>query len=572
MKKKRKRRSSKSSQHSYSSLEPRRVLATFIVNTVVDSIQDDGLLSLREAVIAANTNQEFSDAQAGDITGDRIWFDPSIAGQTLRLATGELAITDDVMNQGGMNDITIEGSGDRLFSNVSNERVLFSQLTFIGGRSTRGGAIFAGGNPGGRTVINQSTFDNNEALVEGGGAIYKATGDLFVVDTVFTNNLASGSFGSGGAIYSEGGRTFITRGSMLSNAANSGGGAVQIDDGQYFTFGVQVGDVGQGNLAGESDVQPADGGAIRVSGNAFVSINGGEISNNLAARNGGGIWNGPNSSVYVRANVLVTDNMPAGNFTQDNGGGGIFNAGGFVYVTNSVVTQNQAAGPLGRGGGIYSESGVLRLTTSRVSNNAAVETGGGVQVDSGFALFVTSELNSNNVGDTFTAGAGLGGALHLRNDAIVVDNGSQFGANRASERGGAIYGERDSQLFLRNGSSVRDNTAFRAGAQGGGIYTDGFAQVINSFLLRNNSFISGGIFVAENGFARIFGSNFNGNSSTTNGGGIFNDGFVRATNGTSFINNFVEVDGGAVFTSSLGETLLSEDTIFSNNRPNDSSS
>ena len=570
MKKKTKRRSTRSSRHSYSSLEPRRMLATFIVNTISDTIQDDGLLSLREAVIAANTNQEFSDAQAGDITGDRIWFDPAIARQRIRLGD-ELTITDDLLIQGGTNEIRLERFGGRLFSNVSNERVGFSQLRFARGFSERGGAIFIGGNPGGRTVITQSTFDNNQAFVEGGGAIYKETGDLFIVDTVFTNNSVSAPFGRGGAIYSADGRTFVTRGSMLSNSAKGGGGAVQIDDGQYFTFGVQVGDVGQGNLAGEPDIRPADGGAIRVSGNALVSINGGEISNNLADRSGGGIWNGPDSSVYVRANVLITDNIAAGNFTQDNGGGGIFNAGGFVYVTNSVVTQNQAAGPLGRGGGIYSESGVLRLTTSRVSNNAAVETGGGVQVDSGFALFVTSELNSNNVGDTFTAGAGLGGALHLRNDAVVVDNGSQFGANRASERGGAIYGERDSQLFLRNGSRVQDNTAFRAGAQGGGIYTDGFLQIINSFLFRNSSFISGGIFVAENGFARIFGSNFSGNSSTTNGGGIFNDGFVRATNSTSFINNFVEIDGGAVFTSSLGETLLSEDTIFGNNRPNDSS-
>ncbi|MFK7767297.1 MAG: hypothetical protein AB8B55_08755 [Mariniblastus sp.] len=566
---KRNRRKSKSSQHAYSALEDRRLLATFIVNTASDAnAPNDGLVSLREAVTAANTNTAFGDAQAGAVTGDVIWFDPSIAGSTIRLTAGELTITDDVFIQGGTNNITIEGDGRRIFSNNSTERVGFTQLNFIGGRADRGGAIFAGGNTGGRTVIVGSTFNNNEAFVEGGGAIYKQNGDMYIVDSTFTNNDATGVQGSGGAIFSVDGRTYVTRGSMLSNSANSGGGAVQVNDGQYFTFGVQVGAAGAENVAGETDVQPADGGAVRVSGNAFVSINGGSINNNLAARNGGGIWNGPDSSVYVRANAQVTSNIAAGNFTSENGGGGIFNAGGYVYVTNSVVSQNQAAGPLGRGGGIYSESGVLRLTSSRINSNAAVETGGGVQIDSGFAFFVTSELNGNNVGDTFTSGAGLGGALHLMGDAVVVDNGGQFSGNRAAERGGAIYGERDSQLFLRSGSSLRGNVAFNAGSRGGGLYTDGFVQVLNSFFLTNNSFISGGLYVAENGFARIIGSNFNGNTSRTNGGGIYNDGFVRAT-GTSFVNNVVEVDGGAVFTSTIGETLLSEDTLFSNNSPND---
>ena len=111
----------------YSELEKRQLLTTFVVNTTLDTnAPADGLVSLREAITAANSNAAFGDAPAGKATGDRIWFDPAMAGSTITLAGNELVITDDLFIQGGPNDITIAGNGStRMFANVSSERSNF---------------------------------------------------------------------------------------------------------------------------------------------------------------------------------------------------------------------------------------------------------------------------------------------------------------------------------------------------------------------------------------------------------------------------------------------------------------
>jgi hypothetical protein len=66
-------------------LEERRMLAAYLVNTEVDSVDpNDGFTSLREAIASAN-------AAPG---ADTIDFDASLAGKTILLSGSELAITD----------------------------------------------------------------------------------------------------------------------------------------------------------------------------------------------------------------------------------------------------------------------------------------------------------------------------------------------------------------------------------------------------------------------------------------------------------------------------------------------
>ncbi len=59
-------------------LEDRRLLTVFVVNTLADDVTaGDDFLSLREAIIAAETNAPFGDAVAGEADGDRIVFAPN---------------------------------------------------------------------------------------------------------------------------------------------------------------------------------------------------------------------------------------------------------------------------------------------------------------------------------------------------------------------------------------------------------------------------------------------------------------------------------------------------------------
>ena len=93
-------------------LEQRLVLATIQVTTAQDTINlSDGVTSLREAIFAANT-----------VPGpDTIEFDPSLAGQTIRLTQGELSNIQTLSIEGlGADKLTIDASGSDPTPSVKN--------------------------------------------------------------------------------------------------------------------------------------------------------------------------------------------------------------------------------------------------------------------------------------------------------------------------------------------------------------------------------------------------------------------------------------------------------------------
>ena len=103
------RRGLKNKRLDFNQLERRDLLATFVVNTAVDDASgaSDGLVSLREAIIASNTNQAFGDAAAGSATGDRIVFASSLNGLSQSLVNGEYEITDDLVITGRTFDLSL---------------------------------------------------------------------------------------------------------------------------------------------------------------------------------------------------------------------------------------------------------------------------------------------------------------------------------------------------------------------------------------------------------------------------------------------------------------------------------
>ena len=76
-------------------MEARLLLATITVTGTGDTIAVDGVVTLREAITAANTNAASGDAQAGEAGLDTIAFNiPGTGVQTIRLATDLPTITD----------------------------------------------------------------------------------------------------------------------------------------------------------------------------------------------------------------------------------------------------------------------------------------------------------------------------------------------------------------------------------------------------------------------------------------------------------------------------------------------
>ena len=125
----------------------------------------DGLISLREAIVATSNNAANFDAPAGDANGDQIVFSPNLAGQTITLNSRLFDITDDLLIRG--NNITIDAAqNQRIFSVASSELVGLSNIRLTGGRSEEGGAIRFSGS-GTLRLTDVELFENSNAALRG---------------------------------------------------------------------------------------------------------------------------------------------------------------------------------------------------------------------------------------------------------------------------------------------------------------------------------------------------------------------------------------------------------------------
>ena len=251
------------SHANYDQLETRSLLATFTVNTAIDSVANDGLLSLREAIMAADTNTAVGDATAGDAQGDIIRFAPSLSGQRITLQSGELAISDDLAIYGGTQNVSIDaGTASRIFSVNTSEQVVIRDLNLANGSAVdAGGAVLTTG-PG-QTVINGVEISSSVAAGMGGGAIATSNGQLLVLNSNLIGNSANGASGSGGGLLISSGDVRVSSSTLSSNVANRAGGGIEIIDGQLNFVGSVLGgaSVGQGNIAGPAgSAAPGNGG------------------------------------------------------------------------------------------------------------------------------------------------------------------------------------------------------------------------------------------------------------------------------------------------------------------------
>ena len=363
------RRSQKNSQLGFETLERRNLLATFVVTSVDDDASGgvDNVVSLREAIIAANTNEAFGDAQAGDADGDEIVFAVEVEGFPLSLLNGEFEITDDLIITNDIVDgnITIDaGNASRIFNINTDELVALNNLTLINGTADRGGAILS--EAGGTTRLTNVTLTNNtatgDASDEGGGGIYTGVGNLFASGLIATSNAASGTAGSGGAIFQASGAVGLFDSVLESNVANRAGGGIEVVDGTFFASNITLGTEGAGNVAGpEGTAAPGNGGGFHITGIAQASFVGGTVEGNTAASEGGGLWNQVGSTLFV-SDVSLLNNVALGD-AADQGGGGIYNNGGDVQIADSTIEGNVASGTAGSGGGILSNDGLSSSPT-----------------------------------------------------------------------------------------------------------------------------------------------------------------------------------------------------------------
>lgn len=571
-------------EHSLNSepLEGRYNLTTYVVNSLGDDNigLSDGAISLREAIIASNSNAIFGDAPAGSLTGDVIRFAPALAGATITLINGQLDITDDLRIQAGSLNIVIDAnSTSRVFNISASQNVSIGGLTITEGAAPNGGGIVASG--GGNTTLFRVNLVRNTASATGGGGIWNNGDNLYLTECTLNGNRATGSSGDGGGIYLYQGRVAITDGQLRGNTAVRAGGGIEVRAGQLFTTNALIGGTaaGDANTAGPSGSSSiGNGGGIHVSGGAGTraAIRGGAIVGNIAAHEGGGLWNPSGAIMMIRGGAVIQANIARGPATTD-GGGGIFNNGGTLRIVASTIAGNTALGLAGSGGGIFSVSGNVQIIDSTIRSNQAARAGGGIEIVNGELFLRDSTVGGagtgNIAGPTGSANPGNGGGIHVSgtNDTRVVIDGGAVSNNTAQTQGGGIWVNNDSRVVVRNSAVVSGNRTLATNSQGGGIYVRGHLQSDQATWTSNIAGqAGGGVFVASNGSANIFSSTLSSNNGGQFGGGLYNEGHVNFSTST-VTNNTVSISGGGVFEEAGAVTNFSATSVV-NNTPNNVSS
>ncbi len=270
-----------------------------------------------------------------------------------------------------------------------------SGLTISGGRKT--GILRV--SPDATLVLQQLSFQDGSAPQ--GGVIFNNAGEIFISDVEFNSNRATGSNGSGGAIYNFHGNVTMVNAFLRFNAAVTGGAIENLGAMRIFHSGVGINNADNGG--GIANI----GGSLRIS---RVSVSSNSISNSSGQ------------------------------------GGGLYIDGGEVSLTDSTITGNKGSGSSDKGGGAYVVKGALNVLRCAFVANTAAGEGGGIANDNGDVNIINSTFWSN---DSKTNG----GAIYNQQGQLTVTASTI--AN--GQGGGGIVGTQQSSSRVR-GTIVAENT------------------------------------------------------------------------------------------------------------------
>ncbi len=490
--------------------------------------------------------------------------------------------------------------------------------SFTGNTAQEGGVLW---NNAGTMTVTDSNFSMNNATCNGsgtnlgGGALFNLAGTLTVTgSTSITGNNANGAVCSGGGILTNDGTTLnVMDGVTISgNTANRAGGGIEMRAGSTATIGNVTMDANTANTTGTG--AGGNGGAIHITGDGDATLTGGTYTNNIAASEGGGLWNGAGTMTVdgstITGNTANGGTADAGD-ADGQGGGGIFNEGGTVTVMGSTsIMSNVAAGAVSSGGGIFSKGALNVMDGVTISDNTANRAGGGIEMRAGTTATIGNvTMNNNTANTTAGGGGGNGGAIHITGNGNATLTGGSYTNNEAAAEGGALWNGGGTMTV--DGSTITDNIANGGTADtgdnnaqgGGGIFNEGgTVNVENSTVIRNNQAagnvssgggiftnvgttlnVIGGVVIADNTANRAGGGIESRAGSTTslldmtlegntanvtagggggNGGGmhITGDGDVTA-DAILVVRNMADTEGGGLWNSAGTMTVMNSSLI-----------
>lgn len=369
------------------------VTATITVNSAADAVAVDGNCTLREAVIAADTQTAEDGCPAGNLA-TTIVFDPATNGTPIVLtdvgagedaaATGDLDVT-------GSTSLTIKGNGvgqtiidgdkdDRIFHVLNTASLTLQDLTVTNGAGVpQGGGIYA--TSGTSLTLTSVVVTNNYATntsTAGGGGI-EADGNFSMTGSTVSGNTAqattTGTVYGGGLYLSNPSATVNISGSTIANntahaaTGYAQGGGVETDSALTMTDSVVT-----GNTA-NSDSGGAYGGGIDVD-NGTLDLERVELSDNTAQYGVANVSNAFGGGLATFYPTILINTTIAGNQVVNGRGGGVFNDANGITINayGATIAQNSATW---NGGGIDVESGAnFQFTNTLIAGNTVTATGG----------------------------------------------------------------------------------------------------------------------------------------------------------------------------------------------------
>lgn len=439
---------------------------TFFVNSTNDVIGDDGVCTLREAIIAANTNQP-----SGNTTGEcprgldsQTDIIILLAGSVYSLTTdktssdtaadGDLDISD---NPSALDlIIRVDGDGRATISQdaaLVDDRVLenheatvrIENLILTGGSNVGGG----GG------LLNNGTLDMTGSVVSGnivswdGGGIYNSSAARLNIDFSSIANNSSAAFAGG--IMNKGTLT-LKHSEIKANTSVHGGGGIN-NEGTL----VMDGGVLSANTAGQ-------GGALYNSGTATIgngTLVGGPLPEDANTADGGG-------GLFSVGTLTVSDSTVNGN--RASYGGGLFNwVGGMLTISHSTVSDNYA----NEGGGLHNkEHSTAWIQNGTIFSGNSAEWSGGAIDNWGTITIANSVLRENislgEAGDALTSGGFEDSSATISLSCIVGNGDTAIFSNQLPSINavGNWWGSRSGPAHRTNpggvGDSVNDFVDFSA--------------------------------------------------------------------------------------------------------------
>lgn len=300
-----------------------------------------------------------------------------------------------------------------------------------------------------------------------------------------------------------------------------------------------------------------NGGGIYVSTDTTINMTGGTVSYNTASSSCGGMY-------LLRCNATLAGGSITGNTAKVNGGG-IYAAGGEITLCGINICDNVAEGNGGGIGTTQAKSGDARyystitMTGGRISGNSALN-GGGVLTQSRTTFTLKDGVIENN--KTTKSGAGM----YISSNCTFHMEGGTIQNNEAQVNGGGIYHYKSNGTYT--GGIIQNNKA--VGNAGGLLGTgEGNTITIKGLTVTGNTAKAGGGAVFQGRVvSNIESGEFTNNTAESHGGAIYvsSNTFMNVTGG-NFSNNTSSTRGGAFYLAVTSNSTIANATFTGNKAP-----